>query len=503
MLVIVNRLVRGLTLAFVAVVLVAAPLPSASAIVVTQYRVPGLGQGGSTVDDIASGPDGNLWFVVGIVTDHAAIGRMTPSGVVTLFALPRTTPSPWMITPGPDGNLWFTESCCVGRITPAGVITEFDLPNPSSDPRGITAGPDGNLWFTEQGGNRIGRITPAGVITEFSAGLSPLANPYAITAGPDGNLWFTEPNGAIGRITPAGVITEFTEGISNVVVFVPPLGTTRVANGVYDIAAGPDGNLWFTEANLNKVGRITPAGVVAEFDLTQNADPRDITAAPDGNLWVTENYGTRLARIGTDGAVREFDLSVSPRGGVITGPDGNLWFPGGRLIFRAIPSLDLPIVPTPTGPTGPAGPVGPIGLAGPAGPPGPVGPAGPGGPPGVAGPRGPAGVGTAFILDLSVVRAAGPSRGRHVALLRLSRDGRVSLRLERALGTPVRFRLARRIAVDSLRAGSRRGVALGAPLPAGSYRLIATAVSAGAGTREVTRFSVRSDGRLLENRARP
>ena len=59
-------------------------------------------------------------------------------------------------------------------------------------------------------GDRIGRITPAGVVTEFSAGITAGSGPYGIAAGPDGNLWFTEFDGdRIGRITPAGVVTEF------------------------------------------------------------------------------------------------------------------------------------------------------------------------------------------------------------------------------------------------------------------------------------------------------
>src|SRR5262249_32273324 len=35
------------------------------------------------------------------------------------------------------------------------------------------------------------------------------SRPFDITAGPDGNLWFTEGVGKIGRITLAGVVTEF------------------------------------------------------------------------------------------------------------------------------------------------------------------------------------------------------------------------------------------------------------------------------------------------------
>src|SRR5262245_45830415 len=85
-------------------------------------------------------------------------------------------------------------------------------------------------------------------ITEFPVPTTS-STPTTIVVGPDGNLWFTE-QGAdkIGRITPTGVVTEFT---------VPPPGSFPVG-----IAAGPDGNLWFTLAVGNQIGRITPAGVV-------------------------------------------------------------------------------------------------------------------------------------------------------------------------------------------------------------------------------------------------
>src|SRR5438128_11788033 len=33
----------------------------------------------------------------------------------------------------------------------------------------------------------------------------------------------------------------------------------------FDITAGPDGNLWFTEQSASRIGRITPAGVITEF----------------------------------------------------------------------------------------------------------------------------------------------------------------------------------------------------------------------------------------------
>lgn len=52
---------------------------------------------------------------------------------------------------------------------------------------------------------------PADPVTMFSAGIAPPQRIVAIVAGPDGNLWFTEYDGdRIERITPAGVVTEYS-----------------------------------------------------------------------------------------------------------------------------------------------------------------------------------------------------------------------------------------------------------------------------------------------------
>ncbi len=112
-------------------------------------------------------------------------------------------------------------------------------------------------------------MTTSGSATEFDL-PNALSRPNDITPGSDGNVWFTEAGtNAIGRITTAGVITEFP-------VPAPPVGLT----------AGPDGNLWFTERG--KIGRMTTAGAVTELALP-NPDmfPYKIVARPDGNLWFT------------------------------------------------------------------------------------------------------------------------------------------------------------------------------------------------------------------------
>jgi hypothetical protein len=72
-----------------------------------------------------------------------------------------------------------------------------------------------------------------------------------------------------------------------------------------DITAGPDGNLWFTEA-IGKIGSITVAGSIAEFDIpTAASNPTSITSGPDGNIWFTEDVGNKIGRISPPGGIVE------------------------------------------------------------------------------------------------------------------------------------------------------------------------------------------------------
>jgi streptogramin lyase len=236
-------------------------------------------------------------------------------------------------------------------------ITELPLPIGFGQPVDITAGPDGNLWFTlatfgtdTVSSDHVGRIT-SGSVTRFpvpamgtiigggGAGLH-------ITAGPDGNLWYTEIGLAkIGRLSPNGVVTEF------------PLASTNGNPG--GITAGPDGNLWFTEnlfpSGLGKIGRISPSGVVTEFPIaTPNSAPSGIARGSDGNLWFTENGANQIGRITPDGIITEFTIPTAGSGptAITAGPDGNLWFveelgnrigqitPSGSITEFAIPTAN-------------------------------------------------------------------------------------------------------------------------------------------------------------------
>jgi len=167
-------------------------------------------------------------------------------------------------------------------------------------------------------------------ISEFTSGLTTADNPFDVAPGPDGNLWFTDAGAAhaIGRITTAGTITKFTVGL--------PSGSSPLF-----ITAGPDGNLWFTDAGATPaIGRIGTGGHMDEFTSHLNAgsSPNAITAGPDGNLWFTDQGTTpAIGHIDPAGNIHEFDLTAgaSPAG-IAAGPDGDLWFANAG----ATPSID-------------------------------------------------------------------------------------------------------------------------------------------------------------------
>lgn len=239
---------------------------------------------GVVVTSLTAGPDGNLWLSESRSTGSAAaktsdtIAKMTPAGEFTAYSLtPAGLTSAGGLIPGPDGNVWFVgttaKSAAIGRITPAGVVTVFPVDIPlqtkvpgypicepvdtgpcigASNIGGLVAGADGNLWFVD-GQGRIGRTTPSGVTTFFDT-----ASAWApvIGAGPDGAVWYpttSSPNGPvlIGRITPDGTITRFT---------LPHNGL------VSQITAGPDGGVWFLliagggnePQSTQRIVRVTP-----------------------------------------------------------------------------------------------------------------------------------------------------------------------------------------------------------------------------------------------------
>jgi virginiamycin B lyase len=64
------------------------------------------------------------------------------------------------------------------------------------------------------------------------------------------------------------------------------------------IAPGPDGNLWFSEYNATKIGRIPLAGQITQFTLPDPmSNPVGLCSGPDDTLWFAESAGNRIGRL--------------------------------------------------------------------------------------------------------------------------------------------------------------------------------------------------------------
>jgi streptogramin lyase len=155
--------------------------------------------------------------------------------------------------------------------------------------------------------------------------VSALGANNQITTGPDGNIWVTLESGKdVARITPGGVVDEFD---------------APTINGAVGITAGPDGNLWVT--HNGGVARFSPSDPngASAFAIAEIADPRAITVGPDGNLWTAS--GGQVIRIppGNPAAKEAFGATGVISARWIASGGGYLWVAdfGGDAIVRIAP----------------------------------------------------------------------------------------------------------------------------------------------------------------------
>jgi streptogramin lyase len=249
------------------------------------------------------GPEGDVWYTAGAPagrkagqhTESSAIGRITPSGQVTEFTKGLSHESLLgQIATGPDGDLWFVNESyepSIGRVTPTGEIKEFPIAGkPWLTPSGIAAGTNGNVYFAatgENGGEEtesvIGELTPNGE-TKSPRRLHEENAAVELATGPEGSVWFTERGTEpelpffIGRLTPEGTLDEEVANLDN-------------ETEALQITPGPDGNMWFIanrEGNKHVavIGTGAPGASQAPPAVT-GADEVGSTLSCEGAVWST------------------------------------------------------------------------------------------------------------------------------------------------------------------------------------------------------------------------
>ena len=216
------------------------------------------------------GLDGRTIWFTGKAT--GTVGRLTPDGKITTYTLATVGSVPIYVRAGNDGTMWITELVgnAIARITSDGKVAEFPIPTHNSRPIAIVPEPGSNaMWFSEEAGNRVGRIAPDGKITEYSVPMS-AANVILAGLAFDNakNLWVQQyvdqNNPTPSDPSPAGndfiiridksILTTSPGDISKVPVTFYKVPSTQTV--MHRIVQGPDGNMWFTELGVNKMGKV-------------------------------------------------------------------------------------------------------------------------------------------------------------------------------------------------------------------------------------------------------
>ncbi len=281
-------------------------LPDGSIVTVAGNGQAGFsGDGGPATDarlddpyGIAVGTDGSLYIAD---TGNRRVREVGPDGMISTVA-------------GRSGDDGIYEHGDGGPATQAWLTFPMD----------VTVGPDGRIYIADTDANRIRMVAPDGTITTLAgtgeggdggdggpATGAQLNWPYGVTASADGSVYIADSgNNRIRRVTPDGTITTVagTGEYGNAGDGGP--ATAAQLGWPASVALGPDGSLYITDNENNRVRRVTPEGIIVPVAGTGTygyggdggsppaahfAWPYDAALGPDGTLYVadTENHRIR------------------------------------------------------------------------------------------------------------------------------------------------------------------------------------------------------------------
>jgi prepilin-type N-terminal cleavage/methylation domain len=227
--------------------------------------------------------------------DNHQIRRITPAGVVSLFAGSVTGESGSTNGQGTAARFW----------------------NPSA----IAISNTGILYVTDQNNNSVRKISPSGMVETFATGFG---LPWSLTVDAAGNVYVADTYfNMIKKITPSGTVSilagAYEEGHVN--------GTGSAARFNYPsgIAIGPDGVLYVADQDNNRIRKVTTSGVVSPHagsgdhgtvdgigEAARFASPHGIATDVHGNVYVADEYSHSIRKIAPDGSVYTIAGSPSP-----------------------------------------------------------------------------------------------------------------------------------------------------------------------------------------------
>jgi sugar lactone lactonase YvrE len=223
-------------------------------------------------------------------------------------------------------------------------------------PFSVAADQAGNLYSADYGNNCIRRITPSGLVSTIAGSpyasdalqngagnIAQFVNPLGVAVTPDGSTIYVadSSNHAIRRITLTGsdptdpaswsVTTIAGTGVQGGDYSSPTPGNMATLNNPTGIALDPGGNVYFDEANGNRIRKLqymgggptlasnwmvlliagsTSAvnGTSGDTDSTNGLNatfniPRGLACDLSGNVYVADEFNSRIRLVTPDGAV--------------------------------------------------------------------------------------------------------------------------------------------------------------------------------------------------------
>jgi streptogramin lyase len=206
---------------------------------------------------------------------------------------------PHSLQVAPDGAIWIT-------LALGSQLARFDIGTEEWEiheleegiyPHTLRFDHQGRIWYTMAVSNHVGLLDPAtGEQKSISLPATSFAQAFALRMIPIG-LWLSQYIDISGMASGEG-------GGGGVRMPVP-----------YGIDVAPDGNIWFSQLNENRIGRIDPETLDVEMIETPFSAPRRLRFDSQGRLWIPGFSSGLISRF--DPETREFKsypLPIEPLG---------------------------------------------------------------------------------------------------------------------------------------------------------------------------------------------
>lgn len=281
------------------------------------------------------------------------VGKLFTSGAVNATGSAAQFNSPNDVVVDAGGNIYVADTLnsTIRKVTPSGVVTLFAggaKSTGTSDgtgssarfnrPNGVAVDSGSNLYVADTYNHSIRKISPAGVVTTL-AGLSGssgtvngtgtaarFAFPRGVAVDSGSTVYVADSNNhCIRKISPSGVVTTLA-GLAGTGGTTNGTGTKARFNTPYSLTVDSAKNVYVADTNNKTIRKITTAGVVTTIAGTAGSSdgadgigsvarfyfPSGIEMDRGGNLYVADAFNHVIRKMTLSGT----DWMVTTIGGI-------------------------------------------------------------------------------------------------------------------------------------------------------------------------------------------